>query len=70
MPIATEHLTRADKLRIIEQLWDELARDPGEVESPAWHADALREAEQALSKGKTEFLDWQQAKDRLRQGGQ
>jgi hypothetical protein len=69
MLIATEHLTRTDKLRIIEQLWDELSRSPEEVESPTWHADALREAERAVENGEADFEDWNQVKDRLRQGG-
>jgi putative addiction module component (TIGR02574 family) len=68
MLIATENLSRSEKLRIIEQLWDELSRDPGSVESPAWHADALREAETRVANGEAKFLDWEQAKARLRQG--
>jgi hypothetical protein len=69
MLIATEHLTRMDKLRIIEQLWDELSRSPEQIESPAWHADALREADHAVTDGKAGFEDWNQVKDRLRQSG-
>ena len=69
MLIATEHLTRMDKLRIIEQLWDELSRSPEQIESPAWHADALQEAEQAVADGEARFEDWKQVKDRLRQSG-
>ena len=55
MLIATENLSRSEKLRIIEQLWDELSRDPGSVESPAWHADALREAETRVANGEAKF---------------
>jgi len=68
MLIATEHLTRTDKLRIIEQLWDELSRSPEEVESPTWHADALREAEIAVQNGEAGFEDWKLVKNRLCQG--
>lgn len=69
MLIATEHLTRTDKLRIIEQLWDELSHNPEEVKSPTWHADALQVAEHAVENGEAAFEDWNQVKDRLRQGG-
>ncbi len=69
MLIATEHLTRTDKLRIIEQLWDEPSRSPDEVKSPTWHADALQVAEHAVENGEATFEDWSQVKDRLRQGG-
>jgi len=64
-----EHLTRTDKLRIIEQLWDELSRSPEESKSPTWHADALQVAEHAVENGEAAFGDWNQVKDRLRQGG-
>jgi hypothetical protein len=68
MLIATEHLTRTDKLLLIEQLWDELSRSPEEVKSPAWHADALQVAEHAVENGEAAFEDWSQVKDRLRHG--
>lgn len=68
MLIATESLTRLDKLRLIEQFWEELSLDPQEITSPAWHADALAEAENAVAEGKARFLDWEQAKDQLRRG--
>ena len=68
MLIATENRSRAEKLQIIEQLWDELSRNPDEVQSPAWHADALHEAENAVANGDAGFQDWELAKERLRQG--
>jgi len=68
MLIATENLSRIEKLQIMEQLWDELSRSPNDVESPAWHADALHEAENAVAKGEADFQDWEQVKERLRQG--
>lgn len=68
MLIATENLSRAEKLQIIGQLWDELSRSPEDVQSPAWHADALREAEKAVTSGDAGFQDWEQAKEHLRQG--
>ncbi len=68
MLIATESLTRMDKLRLIEQFWEEISLAPDELASPAWHADALADAERAVANGEAGFLDWQQAKERLRQG--
>lgn len=69
MLIATESLTRLDKLRLIEQFWEELVREPESIDSPPWHAEALAEAEHAVADGQAEFIDWDQAKDRLRQSG-
>lgn len=68
MLIAAGHLTRTDKLRIIEQLRDELSHSPEEVNSPSWHAVALRETEHAVAREEAGFQDWNQVKERLRQG--
>jgi hypothetical protein len=35
-------------------------------ESPAWHAQVLREAERAMKSGKAKFSDWDEAKKRIR----
>jgi hypothetical protein len=37
----------------------------GKQPSPAWHSDALREAERAVKAGKAKFVDWELAKKRL-----
>jgi hypothetical protein len=68
MLIATEHLTRIDKLRIIEQLWQELSASPEQAEPPHWHANVLKESEEAIASGEATFEDWKQVKLRLRQG--
>ena len=67
MLIATENLSRIEKLRLIEQFRDELSRSPEEVESPAWHADALQETETTVANGEAVFFAWKQAKEPLRQ---
>lgn len=67
MLIATESLTRMDKLRLIEQFWEELLLSPDEIASPAWHADAPADAERVVANGEVAFMDWEQAKERLRQ---
>jgi len=67
MLIATETLSRIEKLRLIEQCWDELTQGTESVESPAWHADVLQQTEKAVANGDAGFLDWNQTKERLRQ---
>lgn len=65
--IAIEKLSRADKLRMMESLWRDLSADAGELASPAWHEDALRQSEAALAAGDARMVDWDEAKDTLRQ---
>ncbi len=64
-----EQLLRVEKLRMMEALWDDLSRDESSLASPAWHGDALREAEQLLASGDARFIDWDQARKMLLGGG-
>ena len=65
---AADQLPHAEKLRLMETLWDELSRGRGpELVSPAWHAEALAETERRLADGLEEVLDWQRVKADLRQ---
>jgi hypothetical protein len=64
-----QQMPRREKLKLMETLWLELSRDEAEVESPAWHAEALRETSERVARGEEEVLDWEQAKAQLRQDG-
>lgn len=59
-------MSRLEKLRVMEALWTDLSQDEHGLESPAWHADALREAERAVAAGTARFGDWEEAKQRIR----
>lgn len=55
-----------EKLMIIEALWSDLAGEPENFESPAWHGEELSVTEAEFAKGQIEVLDWQAAKKELR----
>lgn len=59
-------LSREQKLRIMEALWEDLSLDESLVESPDWHADRLRETEERFKSGKETVIDWTSAKKQLR----
>jgi len=59
-------LSHMDKLRAMEELWDDLSRSQDEYPSPAWHGDVLRAREKALRLGQDEFVPWEEAKVILR----
>ncbi|MBI3481027.1 MAG: addiction module protein [Nitrosomonadales bacterium] len=63
-----ENLTRTEKLRMMEVIWDDLSRDAENFSSPEWHAQALKEAERALAENRTHFVSWDAAKKMLRDG--
>ncbi|MBZ0092003.1 MAG: addiction module protein [Sulfuricellaceae bacterium] len=61
-----EKLTHSEKLRMMEALWDDLARDSVTLSSPEWHAQALLEAERARAENQADFVSWDSAKKTLR----
>ena len=63
---AVEQLQRGEKLRLMELLWGGLSRAEAEVDSPAWHEEALAETARRLAEGREEVLDWSQTKAELR----
>ena len=59
-------LPRTEKLKLMETLWEELSRHDDEFESPAWHAKELAATEQRLAEGSEQMLNWETAKQSLR----
>ena len=63
---AVQQLSRTEKLRMMETLWDDLAHDELEFASPAWHGEALKDTELAVATEQARFVDWETAKQALR----
>lgn len=65
--IKLEEMTTADKISTMEYLWDDLCRNAGESLSPVWHGALLEQRDEAVSVGEAQFLDWEQAKKKIRE---
>ncbi len=50
----------------MEFLWEELTSKQDTYASPVWHEDALRATERRVSEGKEKLIDWNEAKQLLR----
>jgi hypothetical protein len=61
-----QQMSRSEKLHAMELLWESLSREEDKLESPAWHADALRETQQRYEAGQEQPVDWDTAKKELR----
>ena len=61
-----KEMTLEEKLAAMESLWEDLARSPEAVESPAWHKEILDERQERVADGKARFVDWEQAKAKIR----
>lgn len=64
--IPIDSLSVAEKLVLMERLWADLSRRPADVPTPDWHGDVLAERLAAVRDGNTAFVDWEDAKKRLR----
>lgn len=62
-----ETLSVTDKLLLMERLWENLLCCPSDVPPPEWHGEILAERQAAVREGRTSFVDWETAKDRLRE---
>ena len=61
-----KEMTLHEKLAAMEALWEDLARSPESIESPAWHEEVLDERRQRTADGKVRFEDWETAKVEIR----
>ncbi|MEI6050478.1 MAG: addiction module protein [Bacteroidota bacterium] len=64
--IKIKQLSREEKLRIVEAIWEDLSGEEKQMESPDWHKKALKETEHRLSAGQEKIVEWQDAKKELR----
>jgi len=64
--ISLSKLSFSQKLQLLENLWADLVRTEKKLKSPEWHEDVLNDREEALTNGKVEVSDWEQAKKRIR----
>ncbi len=64
--IPIDLLSVTEKLVLMERLWADLSRRPNDVPSPDWHGDVLAERLATVRDGKATFVNWKDAKKRLR----
>ena len=65
--IDLQEMTTPDKLRLMEELWQNLSMTTSEVASPEWHGDVLAERDRLSNSGEETFIDWEIAKKCLRE---
>lgn len=63
--IALDKMTVAEKLELLEKLWENLSQRPENIPSPDWHGDVLAERARAVREGRTHFEAWEDVKRQL-----
>lgn len=61
-----DKMSVAERLQAIEQLWDAVCREAGDVASPDWHGAVLKDRKKRAEQGETKFLTLAQLRSRLR----
>ncbi len=60
-------MTLNEKFMAIETIWDDINHSENNFHSPAWHEQVLKERDARIVSGKDELLDWNFAKEKLRE---
>ena len=61
-----QNLSKIQKISIMEKIWADLTKEEDSIEIPDWHIQALEETEKRIKEGKEHFLDWESAKEAIR----
>ena len=62
-----QKMTVEEKLRLMEDIWEDLSRVESDVPSPKWHGEVLEERDRKIASGTESFVDWETAKRKLRE---
>ena len=61
-----DRMTVPEKLRAMEDIWDDLCRMDDAIPSPGWHGEVLQAREQRIQAGTATFVDLDEGKRRVR----
>ena len=60
-----KQMSRSEKVRLMEEIWQDLSADEQEVESPSWHGEIIAERTAKVEEGKATFLTLEELQARL-----
>ena len=60
-----KQMSRLEKVRLMEEIWQDLSADEQEVESPSWHGEIIAERIAKVEEGKATFLTLEELQARL-----
>ena len=63
--LALDKMDVAEKVSLMEILWEDLSHVPSQIESPKWHGELLKERLSNLKNGTDSFKDWNSVKKGL-----
>lgn len=67
LPLST--MSVSEKVQLLEQVWDDLCKQSGEIPIPDWHVAILNERQRQIENGTMSVSPWSEAKERLQKLG-
>ncbi len=61
-----EQMSIEEKIQSMENIWSNLCKKADDLPSPSWHKDVLQERKESIKKGDEKFVDWDKAKEYIR----
>ena len=61
-----QEMTISDKIRVMEDIWNDLSKDDSGYTPPDWHHDILKIRQERLNSRDIGFTDWETAKKEIR----
>ena len=60
-----KQMSRPEKVRLMEEIWQDLSADEQEVESPSWHGEIIAERMAKVKEGTATFFTLEELQARL-----
>ena len=54
--IAIKKMNTIERLQAMEDLWNSILYEGGEINTPEWHKEIIEERKRKIEKGKAEFI--------------
>ena len=51
-----KNMSRSERIRTMEAIWDSLIEDEADIESPDWHRDVLEDRKRKIESGEASFI--------------
>ena len=61
-----DKMTVAEKLAVIDTVWEDLRKNSEEIPVPEWHKQILDSRRGAFERGEIGYTDWEKAKAEIR----
>ena len=60
-------MSTEEKLAALEAIWGDLSRNEQQLPVPDWHKRVLDQRQRQIERGEAKFVDWEEAKQRIRE---